>query len=185
MKHRNTLDAGSAALIVVDVQEAFRRAVPDPDDFIGRVVALVRGCSILGLPVIVTEQYPKGLGRTVSEVLEALPETARLIEKTAFSSCGADDFVRALGSEKVRQAVVCGLETHICVNQTVHDLLARSFEVHVVEDAVASRTEANRQTGLRKMTASGAVPSSVEMALFELMRDSRHADFKAIQNLVK
>jgi nicotinamidase-related amidase len=108
-----------------------------------------------------------------------------VFEKTAFSSCGAAAFVKKLGDLKISQAVICGLETHVCVNQTAHDLLARGYQVHLLTDCVSSRAEQDKRVGLDKMMRSGALPSSTEMALFELMRDARHEQFKAIQKLIK
>lgn len=183
--HSNVLAAEEAALVIVDIQEAFRGAIRDFDRIAERATVAARGFGILGLPVIVTEQYPKGLGRTAAEILEGLPESAEIVEKSAFSSCGAADFLVALTTTGARQIVVCGIEAHICVNQTVHDLLDSGFHVHLLTDAVASRATADLEAGKAKMFSSGAVPSSVEMALFELMRDSKHEQFKAIQSLVK
>lgn len=114
-----------------------------------------------------------------------LPAEFDFIEKTAFSSCGAREFVERLREGGVSQAVLCGLETHICVNQTAHDLLDNGFDVHLLTDAVGSRFEHDRLAGIAKMQASGVVLSSVEMALFELMRDSKHEKFKEIQAIVK
>lgn len=145
----------------------------------------VRGFQILGLPVIVTEQYPKGLGRTAEEVLLILNDDTDIIEKTAFSSCGSAEFVGLLDDLGIKQVVLCGLETHICVSQTAHDLLDRGFQVHVLIDSVCSRFEHDRLAGLEKMKLSGAMSSSIEMALFELMRDSSHEKFKEIQALIK
>lgn len=183
--HSNFLAADETALVIIDIQEAFRGAIRDFDPIAARASVAARGFGILGLPVIVTEQYPKGLGRTASVILEALPESAEIIEKSAFSSCGAADFLVALTTTGARQIVVCGIEAHICVSQTVHDLLDSGFHVHLLTDAVGSRKEADLEAGKSKMFSSGAVPSSVEMALFELMRDSKHEHFKAIQTLVK
>ena len=135
--------------------------------------------------MIVTEQYPKGLGHTANEIVSVLPSKFHPIEKTAFSSCGAQEFIEKLNATNTKQVLICGLETHICVNQTAHDLLSEGFDVHILEDAVGSRTRENRHTGLEKMRASGVVPSCVEMALFELMGDSKDQNFKAIQQLIK
>ena len=137
------------------------------------------------MPVVVTEQYPKGLGRTAEEIRAALPAGLEPIEKTAFSACSAREFGAQLAAAGVRQVLVCGIEAHICVNQTAHDLLARGLQVHLLTDCISSRTPQNRQAGLDKMLRSGAVPSSAELALFELMRDARHEQFKAIQKLIK
>lgn len=174
-----TLDRARAALVVIDVQEAFAKAVEGFDDVVAQTTILVRGAHVLGLPVLVTEQYPRGLGDTVEPVREALGETPRL-PKTVFSAARAEGF--ALGGRD--QALVCGIETHVCVNQTVHDLLAGGVEVHVAIDAVGSRTAANRELGLRKMEESGAVLTSVETALFELLGAAGTDEFKTIQKLV-
>lgn len=185
MPHPRILDSTTTALAVIDVQEAFRSVVGDFALIASRIPIAIRGFLALGLPVIVTEQYPKGLGRTAEEIALTLPGDFDYIEKTAFSSCGAGGFFDRLDSAGTKQVVVCGLEAHVCVNQTAHDLLDRGLQVHVLTDCVGSRFEHDKQAGLSKMFSSGAVPSSVEMALFELMRDARHDKFKEIQNLVK
>lgn len=185
MSHANLLDISKAALLVVDVQEAFRTVIDDFGGLASRIAVAIRGFQILDRPIFVTEQYPKGLGRTADEIRKVLPQDFTYLEKTTFSSCGAVLFEDELRSNGISQIAVCGLETHICVNQTTHDLLDRGFAVHLLTDCVASRTEANRQTGLSKMLSSGAVVSSVETALFELLRDARHEKFKEIQRLVK
>jgi nicotinamidase-related amidase len=174
------LDPGRAALVVVDVQEAFRRAVPDFDRVARASAALVRGAAVVGLPTIVTEQYPSGLGRTVPEVARHLGEGVVPIEKVCFSACEADGF--DLGGRD--QALVCGVEAHVCVNQTVLDLLDRGVEAHVAEDAVGSRSEDNRQVGLDKARRAGAVVTSVETALFELVGRAGTDQFKEVQAVV-
>jgi nicotinamidase-related amidase len=146
---------------------------------------LVRAASILGIPVIVSEQYPKGLGHTVSKIKEVLPENALILDKTAFGCLGDNGIKAALAKVKRTQVLVCGLETHVCVNQTVHQLLDEGYEVHLATDALASREASNKSVGLRKMEQAGAIPSCVEMALFEWMGHSKHADFKELQGLIK
>jgi nicotinamidase-related amidase len=185
MTHPRILDSNHAALLVVDIQEAFRKYVGDFERFVSRAITVVRGFQILELPVFVTEQYPKGLGQTVAEIREVLPADFDYFEKTTFSSCGATQLEKAFRDAGAKQIVICGLETHVCVNQTAHDLLDRGFDVHVLTDCVGSRSEENRQAGLAKMFASGAVQSSIEMALFELMRDATHEKFKRIQQIIK
>jgi nicotinamidase-related amidase len=177
MAHENTLDAGRAALAVIDVQEAFRRHIPDFAEVAARCALVAHAARLLGVPVVVTEQYPKGLGHTAAEVAAVFAEEFRPVEKTAFSSCGAQEFVARLEAAGARQVLLCGIEAH--------DLLARGYQVHVLTDCVSSRTEQNRQVGLDKMMRSGALPSSTELALFELLRDARHEQFKAIQKLIK
>ena len=177
------LNSDNAALVIVDVQEAFEKAIPGYSVLVDQITAAAKGFGLLGCPVVVTEQYPQGLGRTSSLILESVPEDTPVIEKTTFSSCGVDSFKLAL--EGVTQVAVCGIEAHICVNQTVHGLLQGGFSVHVLEDAVASRSAENKETALRKFVTSGAIPSSVEMALFEMVTDSASDKFKSIQNLIK
>ena len=183
--HPRILDKNKAALIVVDVQEAFRDVIKDFKKTAKRVAVAVEGSQILSIPILVTEQYPKGLGKTAKEIAEVLSAGAETFEKTAFSSCGAAAFLDRLNSLKVTQAVLCGLETHVCVNQTAHDLLDHGIQVHLLLDAVCSRSKVNKRAGLQKMFSSGVVPSSVELALFELMRDAKHEQFKQIQALIK
>ena len=172
-------------MIVIDVQEAFRHVIPEFETVAVKVSTAVRGFLTLGLPVLVTEQYPKGLGHTAEEIRLVLPDDAEVFEKSAFSSCGASAFAERIDELNIKQAVLCGLETHVCVNQTAHDLLDRGLQVHLLTDAVCSRFEENKAAGLAKMRASGVITSSVEMALFELMRDAKHEKFKEIQALIK
>ena len=175
-----TLDRERAALVVVDVQEAFRPAVQDFERVAAETARLIQGARVLGLPVVATEQYPKGLGRTVPEVAEHLAGVEP-IEKVCFSAAAADGF--DLGGRD--QALVCGIEAHVCVSQTAHDLLERGVEVHVARDAVTSRTTENREVGLHKMETAGAVLTSVETALFELVGAAGTDEFKQVQRLVK
>jgi nicotinamidase-related amidase len=184
MRHPKILDISQTALVVIDLQEAFRSAIPEFPQVVSRAAMAARGFQILNVPTIVTEQYPKGLGRTAEEILFSLPDDFEVIEKITFSSC-IDAFVAKLNEHGAKQVVLCGLETHICVNQTAHDLLANGFEVHVLTDAVGSRYKEDREAGLTKMFQSGVVPATVEMSLFELMRDAEHGQFKEIQSLIK
>jgi nicotinamidase-related amidase len=185
MLHENTLDPTRTALAVIDVQESFRPHIPDFAELAARVALVAHAARLLNVPVVVTEQYPKGLGRTAAEIAAVMQEGFEPVEKTAFSSCGAQAFVSRLEGAGARQILLCGIEAHVCVNQTAHDLLARGYQVHVLTDCVSSRAEADRRAGLDKMFRSGALPSSTELALFELMRDARHEQFKAIQKLIK
>jgi nicotinamidase-related amidase len=174
------LDRERAALVVVDVQEAFRPAVLDFERVAGNVATLIRGAHALDLPVLATEQYPKGLGHTVPEVAEHLAGVQPL-EKVCFSAADADGFDLS-GRDQV---LVCGIESHVCVSQTAHRLLERNVEVHVARDAVTSRTEENRELGLHKMELAGAVVTSVETALFELLGAAGTDEFKQVQGLVR
>jgi len=170
------LSRDRAALVVVDVQEGFRSY----DCFAGVAGAcakLVQAARMLAVPALVSEQYPKGLGHTAPEVgLQG----ERLIEKTVFSAARADGF--DLGGAE--QAIVCGIETHVCVSQTVHDLLEDGLEVHVPADAVGSRHDLDYECGLERMVRAGAVVTTVEAALFELLERACTPEFKAVQKLI-
>ena len=137
------LQRDRTALVVVDVQEGFRRAIPDFERIARATATLIQGAEAMGVPVIATEQYPKGLGKTVPEVSERLPDGAAPIEKVVFSAAEAEGFDLA-GRD---QALVCGIESHVCVSQTAIDLLEGGTEVHVPLDAVGSRTEENKRVG--------------------------------------
>jgi nicotinamidase-related amidase len=185
MLHKNTLDPGQTALVIIDMQEGFRSPISDFAETAARIALVAHAARLLNVPLIVTEQYPKGLGHTANEIKAVLPPQLPVIEKTAFSSCGASAFEAELERARAVHVLVCGIEAHICVNQTTHDLLERGYRVHLLTDCITARTEQNKQAGLAKMRQSGALPSSTEMALFELMRDAKHEQFKAIQKLIK
>ena len=174
------LDRDRTALVVVDVQEGFRKAIPDFERIAKATATLIEGAEAIGIPVIVTELYPRGLGETAPEVAEHLPAGSEPLEKVVFSAVDADGF--DLGGRD--QALVCGIETHVCVNQTVLDLLGDGREVQVAEDAVGSRTEENRRIGLHKMERAGATLTSVETALFELLGRAGTDEFKRVQKLI-
>ena len=174
------LSADRAALVVIDVQEGFRKAVPDFEQVAKATATLIEGAEAIGIPIVVSEQYPKGLGETAPEVSEHLPDGTEPLDKVVFSAADAQGF--DLGGRD--QALVCGIETHVCVNQTALDLLGSGVEVHVAEDAVGSRTEENKRVGLHKMEQAGAVLTSVETALFELLGQAGTDEFKLVQKLI-
>ena len=177
---RAKLDRDRAALVVIDVQEAFRKAVPSFDDVARATAALIRGAEAVEIPIVVTEQYPKGLGHTVDQVAGQLPEGVEPIEKLCFSASEAEGF--DLGGRD--QALVCGIEAHVCVNQTVLDLLEVGIEVHVALDAVGSRFPESKQIGVEKARRAGAVITNVEAALFELVGRAGTNEFKQVQRVV-
>jgi nicotinamidase-related amidase len=174
------LEAGRTALIVVDVQEGFRKAIPDFERVATATATLIGGAEAIGIPIVISEQYPKGLGQTVPEVADHLPEGTQPLQKLIFSAAEAEGF--DLGGRD--QALICGVETHVCVNQTALDLLASGVEVQIAEDAVGSRSEQNKQVGLHKMERAGAVMTSVETALFELLGRAGTDEFKRVQKLI-
>lgn len=183
-KHQFLLDQRRAVLAVIDMQEAFRKIIGDFDQIAERISLLVQAANLLNLPVIVTEQYPKGLGRTVQEIAAHLPEGSEPIEKMSFSACGVPEFDLRLRELHAEQVILCGIEAHICVSQTAHGLLQDGYQVHLLSDAVSTRLPRNREVAINKMAKSGAVISSVEMALFELC-PAGTPEFKQMQSLIK
>jgi nicotinamidase-related amidase len=178
------LTRAKAGLVVVDVQERLLPAIFEQPRVVQNTVRLIQGAAVLQVPIFVTEQYRKGLGSTVPEVAAAIPGFAPM-EKLAFSACGAAGFIPALEQKKVSEAILCGIEAHVCVSQTCLDLLEKGFRVFVAADAVSSRTPQNYRSGLDRMRAAGAVIGSTEMVLFELLERAGTDEFKQILNLVK
>jgi nicotinamidase-related amidase len=184
MKHPSLLDRSRAALAVIDIQEAFGKIIPDFAEVAERIALMVQACKLLDVPIIVTEQYPKGLGRTAPAIAGHLPEGQPPIEKLSFSACGEREFDLRLRERHIEQVMLCGIEAHICVSQTAHDLLQNGYQVHLLSDAVSARLERNRELGINKIAKAGAIISSIEMALFELC-PAGTPEFKQMQALVK
>lgn len=172
------------ALVVIDVQGKLARLMDESESLLKNLQILIQGAKILKIPIIWLEQYPEGLGPTVEEI-KFLLEDEQPIAKRCFSSCLKDDFMKALQKVNCNQILIAGIETHICVYQTVRDLLTLNYEVEVVTDAVSSRTKQNKEIGLQKMYQLGAKATSVEMALFELLKEAIGEEFKQISKLVK
>ena len=187
MTRPTKLDRLQALLVVIDVQEKLMPVIDGSDHVTRNIERLIRGCHILGVPAVVTEQYVKGLGPTVEPLQRALEETSgpRPIEKSCFSAHGCEPFVAQLTALARRQIVVAGVEAHVCVYQTVADLLASGFSVSVVADATSSRTQSNRDIALRRMQGDGALLTSTEMALFELTTNAGTDEFRAISRLIR
>jgi nicotinamidase-related amidase len=178
------LARSKAVLVVVDVQARLLPAIFEKERVVQNAVRLIKGATILGVPVLATEQYRKGLGPTVAEVAAAIPGFAPL-EKVAFSACGAGGFSAALKATRASDAILCGIEAHVCVTQTCLDLLDQGMRVFVPADAVSSRTQENSRLGVERMAAAGAVIASTEMMLFELLGEAGTAEFKQVLELVK
>lgn len=184
MRHPNLLNRDSSALLIVDIQENFRRHLADVANLTRNITIMAEAAKILNLPVIVTEQYPQGLGHTIAEINACLGEH-KLFDKMCFSSLGSEDVLSYLRELDRKQIIVCGIEAHVCVSQTVHDLLANGFQPHLLIDAVSSRNPKNRDMAIQKMLASGAIGSSVEMSLFEMMVEAGSETFKSVQRLIR
>ncbi len=178
------LELDDTVLVVIDVQGKLATLMHEREMLFKNLSRLIEGAQVLGVPILLTEQYPKGLGETTPE-LKALMPNVKPIEKLSFSSMGEETFVDALDDIEREQVLVAGIESHICVYQTVSDMLAEGFEVHCVADAISSRTKENREIGLARMKEEGAILTSTEMCLFELLKVAGSSTFKTISALVK
>jgi len=184
-RHPRLLDRDAAVVVVIDVQEAYREVLFEYARVARAAGILVQGAAALGVPVLVTEQYPKGLGHTAAEVAEHLPRGAAAIEKLTLSCCGTPLFTSTLARLRRRQVILAGIETHACVSQTAHDLMAAGYAVHVPRDTTSSRRAEDAAIGWDKMLGAGVVPATVESALLELVRTAESPEFKLIQRLIK
>jgi nicotinamidase-related amidase len=178
------LDKEDAALLIIDIQERLASAMSERNTVLKNCQHLIELAKMINIPILVTEQYPKGLGRTVQELQSVLP-AYKSIEKTAFNCCGEPAFVAQLGTMNRKKVIVTGMETHVCVLQTVASLLKDGFIPHVVQDAVCSRTEDNRKMGIEFMRDAGAVITGTETVLFQLLKVAGTEEFKKISQRIK
>jgi nicotinamidase-related amidase len=178
------LSRENTILLVIDMQEKLTRVMADKEQLIINLQKLIKGAIALGIPVVLTEQYPQGLGATIPDVITLLPE-AKPLAKMSFSCCGDIEIMQTLKNLKPTQVLVAGIETHVCVYQTAADLVKQGFEVHVVVDCVASRTPDNKKVAVHKMRDMGVQVTSVETALFELLKTAENKNFKEISKIVK
>lgn len=176
-----------AFLVVIDVQQKLMPVISGCEAIERNIERLVRGSKVIDIPSILTEQYVQGLGPTVPPIRRAFEETSGYvpIEKSCFSGYGCPEFVMATRNLHRKQAIIAGVEAHVCVYQTVSDLLANGYDVTIVADAISSRTEANKDIAIRRMLFDGARLGSTEMVLFELTVNSGTDEFREISRLVK
>ncbi|RJP30500.1 MAG: hydrolase [Phycisphaerales bacterium] len=180
------LDADRAMVLVIDVQEKLMPSIAEGERVTRSTVKLLRAASVFRLPALATEQYPKGLGATVGPVREALAEVdAPIVEKPTFSACGFDPLRQALREIDRAQVLTAGVEAHVCVQQTVLDLLAMDYDVFLCADAVGSRSPLDWQLALDRMRQAGAFITSVESAMFELCERCDTPRFKRMLDVVK
>jgi len=172
------------ALVLIDVQEKLLPAMHNKEALLDNLKKMVKGARILGLPILSTEQNPAGLGPTVPEIAELLPD-GKPVSKFSFSSCGTEQFIEEIKAINRQSILIVGMEAHVCVYQTAADLANLNYDVQVVADAVASRTLENKQIGLEKSKAAGAGITSTEIALFELLKIAKGDKFKEIIKIVK
>lgn len=180
------LDRDKAVLVVIDVQEKLCQAMDHKvlHRLTKHVGILLESAAELKVPVLITEQYVKGLGPTLPELKEKAVD-APTFEKMAFSCCGSSEFVEALRATGRTQVIITGMETHVCVLQTVIELIEAGFTVHLVRDAVMSRSKQNWQTAMDAMAAAGAVPTCTESVLFQLLKVAGTDEFKKLSKLVR
>lgn len=174
------LNQNDTIIVIIDIQEKLINAAYNKN--VANVASkLVQAAKTLEIPVLITEQYPKGLGETVTKIKEHA--VATYFEKTAFSAFNEiKDTLKKLGK---KQVIICGIEAHICVHQTVNDLINAGFEVHVLKDGVTSRNEFEFLQGINRIEKNGATITCLEIALFELLKGASHNHFKTIQTLIK
>jgi len=174
----------NTVLIIIDVQEKLFRVMHEKETLSGNIAKLVKGMHVVDIPVIVTEQNPDGLGPTIPGISGILPEM-QPIPKFSFSCCGEEAFLKKLEEMGRKQVLLTGIETHVCVYQTALDLMGSGYEVQVVTDCVSSRTLENRDIALNRMGMEGAMPTTTEMILFELLKTAGDSKFRAISIIVK
>ena len=176
------MTAADAVLVVIDVQDKLLAKMPHADRLVGSVAFLMDVAAAVGVPVLATEQYPKGLGPTTPELAKRLPPAVPA--KTAFSCCGAAGFAADLRGRQRPNVVLAGMEAHVCVAQTALDLLADGYRVFLPVDAIGSRHETDAAVAFRRLEAAGAVPTTAEATAFEWVRDAAHPQFKVVSKLV-
>ena len=185
--HPMTLDRARTALVVIDVQERLFPAM-DADhreEVMRNIKVLTATARRLNLGTLVTEQYPKGLGHTLPEVKDALPPGVQPVEKVAFSCQGVEAFRSRLTATGARQILLAGIEAHVCVLMSALDLLAEGYAVHIVADAVTSRTQANWRLAMAQLRQAGAVVTTTETVLFQLLRQADTDDFRELARLIR
>ncbi len=178
------LTTDKTVLVVIDMQGKLAQSMHRRELLFENVQKIIKGAQVLGIPMLITEQNPKGLGPTIPEIADLVPGVRR-IPKLSFSCCGDESFSKELSGLQRRQVLLSGIEAHVCLYQTTVDLAASGYEVHVLADAVSSRTAENKAIGLQKMKDAGASITSVETALFELLRVAEGPVFKQIISIVK
>ncbi|CEK16075.1 isochorismate hydrolase [Chthonomonas calidirosea] len=185
VKHPALLCSTESVLVAIDLQETLLRTLPNTESLLRSTRLLLQGAQALGIPLLVTTQNRDKLGGVTKELADLLPKEDTWLDKLCFNCAGASNFVSRLQALQKRQVVLCGVETHICVCQTALGLLAEGYQVHIVSDAVAARSQWDHELGLRKMFQVGALPSSVEMVLYEWLEEAGSTSFRAILPLIK
>jgi len=174
-----------AGLLIIDIQDRVVRVVQHPKRVVFNSIKLIEGFKILARPIWLTEQYPKGLGPTNAEIMAAMPPHVTPREKIRFSCCDDTGLLNEFRTNGVQQIIVTGVESHVCVFQSAMDLLANEFQVFVVHDAVSSRRRLDWRTAMKRLQRAGAILTTTEAVLFEMLEAAGSSEFKAISRLVK
>ena len=185
--HPNLLDTEHSLLVVIDVQSKLLAAMPEKSAelLLANTGILVEAAGRLKIPLLLTEQYSKGLGVTDTAIIQKLPVTFQVFDKTSFSCCAASGFMDALAFSRRKQIVLVGLEAHVCVLQTALELLQLGYHVQVVEDALCSRFAEHKHYALQRMQQQGVTITNHESVLFEWLKNSAHLEFKPISSLLR
>ena len=178
------LDKNNCVLVIIDIQERLATVMKQREPVVNNCLHLIEIAKMFGIPRVVTEQYPKGLGRTVEEIRKALPADDP-IEKLTFNCCEEPAFLNEIQKLNKKTVILTGMETHVCVLQTCTGLLHEKFHVHLVQDAVCSRAKGNWRTGIEFMRDAGAVITCTETVLFQLLKVAGTEEFKAISKRIK
>lgn len=178
------LERNQTVLVVIDVQSKLLPVIYDYPALVENIKKVIQGAQILGIPVVLTEQNPEGLGLTVDEIRETLSEY-NPIEKMSFSCCGEENFIEKIKQLNRNKILVCGIEAHVCIYQTCMDLLSEGYEVHLLVDAISSRKKENRDLTVEKLHRGGVQITSVEMALFEILKKASVNEFRKISKIIK
>ena len=180
-------DSSNSTLLIIDIQSRLGGSMPNKvlSRVVENTVFLLKSASLLKVPVIASEQYPKGLGEYVHDISNNLPSSTHFIQKTCFSCCGSEDFISLLEKSGRKQVILTGMEAHVCVLQTAVDLYERGFDVFVVGDSICSRRLDNYQNALDRMAQLGCHLLSTESVVFEWLRDAKNEHFKEIAALLR
>ena len=174
----------NTCLVIIDIQEKLLPVMAEPERVVKNTAVLIQIAKALNMPILWCQQVPKALGPTVEEVACHL-ESVEPIDKSSFSCCGDEAFVAKLDEIKSQAAIVCGIESHVCVFQTAMHLVQKGLDIHVVADAISSRTNENKQIATGRMTKEGITVTSTEMLLFELLQDAKYEKFRELSKLIK
>jgi nicotinamidase-related amidase len=179
------LQKNHSLLLCIDYQERLLPKIHMAEEITKNAIIMIRAAQVLGIPIMVTEQYPTGLGKTVKDIVKALGVYYKPIEKMTFNCFESQQFAERIEATKLREILIMGIESHICVLQTVLEAIRRKYHVYILEDTISSRSPENRRVAFDRMIGEGATPSCVEMAIYELLKVSGTGEFKEILKFVR